>query len=136
MKEQNVLKKIMIAVSGRTKIFRNNTGTGWVGKSIHIRNTTTMTLNAGDVVIRNARPLKAGLVKGGSDLIGWTEQVVTPQMVGQKVAIFTAIEVKKSNKHKASDEQIRFLNAIKRGGGFAGVAWDCETAQSITSGNI
>ena len=30
-----------------------------------------------------------------SDLIGWTEIIITPEMIGKRVAVFTAIEVKK-----------------------------------------
>jgi len=64
---------------------------------------------------------------GGSDLIGYSRVTVTPDMVGQTIAVFTAYEVKtletiipkgeKQKKHYA--EQQRFLNAIIRSGGIA-----------------
>jgi hypothetical protein len=67
-----------------------------------------------------------GLCKGSSDLIGWTPVTITPEMVGKKVAVFTAIEVKKNKfgKYRATDEQKHFITAVKNNGGMAGVA-DC-----------
>ena len=68
-----------------------------------------------------------GLCKGSSDLIGWTPITVTPDMVGKKIAVFTAIEVKlnKNGKYKATEDQKRFISAVLNNGGFAGVA-DCK----------
>lgn len=68
-----------------------------------------------------------GLCKGSSDLIGWTPITITPEMVGSKIAVFTAVEVKlnKNGKYKATDEQKRFISAVLNNGGFAGVA-DCK----------
>ena len=45
-----------------------------------------------------------------SDLIGWTEIVVTPEMVGQRIAIFTAIEVKSEKWKCSNDERERLQN--------------------------
>lgn len=68
-----------------------------------------------------------GLCKGSSDLIGWTPVTITPEMVGAKVAIFTAIEVKKNKRgsYRATQEQLNFISAVKANGGFAGIA-DCK----------
>ncbi len=35
-----------------------------------------------------------GLCVGSSDLIGFKSMTITPEMVGQKIAVFTALEVK------------------------------------------
>lgn len=123
MKEQNILKTIMLAVTQYTKsrIFRNNTGTGWVGESKRISKRTSVFLNPGDVVIRNARPLRAGLCVGSSDLIGWSKREITPEMVGKEIAIFTAIEVK-TESGRIRKEQLNFIEKIKKDGGIAGIA--------------
>ena len=82
--------------------------------------------NVGMYTTPDGYVVRYGLCKGSSDLIGWTPVTITPEMVGRKIAVFTAVEVKK-NKHGsygATDDQIRFISAVKSNGGFAGVA-DC-----------
>ena len=113
MKENNIQSLIMIAFSKFGRIFRNNTGMGWAGKSRRMPNN--------DVVIRDARPLHAGLCIGSSDLIGFSVVEITPEMVGKKVAVFTAIEVKKP-KQKPTIEQQQFISTVTDMGGIAFVA--------------
>ena len=125
MKELNIQKSIMLAVSKYSRMFRNNVGTGWVGKVSATKD--------GGKYIKDARPLKAGLCTGSSDLIGWTTKTITPEMVGCKVAIFTAIEVKKNSKSVTSPEQINFIQRVKIDGGFAGIARSDEDAVLIVN---
>jgi len=59
-----------------------------------------------------------------SDLIGWTEVVVTPEMVGRTLAVFTAIEVKKEDwkpNYRDTRElhQRNFIEWVKSRGGIA-----------------
>lgn len=60
-----------------------------------------------------------------SDLIGFTTKVITPDMIGKTVAIFTAVEVKAEH-FNTSDERIiaqqNFINWVVRHGGIAGFA--------------
>jgi hypothetical protein len=67
---------------------------------------------------------------GGSDLIGWTTQVITPAMVGTKVAIFTAAEVKTYN-GAVRPEQKNFLEAVKAAGGIAGIVRSADDAIAL-----
>jgi len=58
----------------------------------------------------------SGLLPGSGDLIGWTEIIITPEMVNEKVAVFTSIEAKTLN-DKMSDKQKKwFINVCKAGG--------------------
>ena len=113
--------------------FRCNTGTGWIGtgKPIRITSRQTVTLHPGDVVLRGpVRPLHAGLVKGGSDVIGWDSVVVTADMVGKTIAQFLAVECK-DGKGRLSDEQRIFLENVRSAGGKCGVAYTAEDARDI-----
>lgn len=110
-----LVSRVMLAVGGLrwVRIFRNNTGMAWVGKATK--------LGGGKVLIEDARPLHAGLIKGGADLIGWTVREIRPEHVGQRWAVFTAIEVKDGSGRANSDQQ-RFLQTVEDAGGIAGIA--------------
>jgi len=101
-----------LATDLKARLFRNNTGMAWQGKVTRNKD--------GSILIRDPRPLHAGLVVGGSDLIGWTPTVISADMVGRTVAIFTAVEVKAGA--KATKEQLAFISAVQGAGGLAGVA--------------
>jgi len=90
---------------------------------------------SGDRLIVDPRPLHAGLCVGSSDLIGWTPVVVTPDMVGKTVGIFTAVEVKKSN-GRASKSQLNFIDRVKMDGGIAGIATNESEAVNMVQNMI
>lgn len=121
-KESNIQKSILLAV-GNTgcRLFRINAGQGWTGDVAHNPD--------GSITIQNPRPLKAA-IKGFSDLAGFTPVLITPEMVGRTLAVFTAIECK-SPKGKPTDEQENFLNYIRSQGGKAGIARSPEDALKI-----
>ena len=120
LKEQNIQSKIRLAVSKlRFTIFRQNTGFGWVGNARKVGRST--------VIIDNARPFTAGLCVGSSDLIGFKAVTITPEMVGRKIAVFTAIEVK-SKTGRLTEEQKTFLAAVNNAGGIGIVARSDESA--------
>ena len=115
-KETPLLHRIMLALTGvNTRTFRNQVGQGWYGK--------TRNIDRGVVVLENARPLKAGLCTGSSDLIGWHSVEITPAMVGRRIAVFTAIEGK-TGKTRTTDEQFNFLEAVRQAGGIALIVRD------------
>lgn len=67
---------------------------------------------------------------GGSDLLGFVAKTITPDMVGSRVAIFLAIEVK-SKTGKVKPEQQRFIDFVKSKGGIAGVCRSKEEAEEL-----
>ena len=110
MSEQRIQQQIRVACSnGDTRLFRNNTGT--------LRD-------------QNGRPVSFGLARGSADLIGWRTVTITPDMVGQQVAVFTSIEVKTAT-GRIRPEQQQWLDAVQAAGGIAGVARSVEDAQRI-----
>ena len=86
--------------------------------------------NTGKLKDLTGRWVEFGLCVGSSDLIGWTTREITPDMVGQTVAIFTAIEVKKAT-GTTSPEQQNFISRVREAGGIAGVARSPEEARDI-----
>ncbi len=133
MSEADIQNRILRLAVGAVRLFRNNVGQGWVGKSRRIEQTGMAWLKKGDVVVSGARPLHAGLCEGSSDLIGWRTITITPDMVGQRVAVFTAIEVK-SERGRPTPEQRAFVAAVRAMGGRAGVAWSEQDARDILDG--
>ena len=71
-----------------------------------------------------------GLAKGSSDLIGFKTIKVTPEMIGQDLAVFTSIEVK-TNSGQLSKYQHNWLQAVKKAGGIVGVARNVKDALNI-----
>jgi len=76
--------------------------------------------NVGLFDTKDGRKIRTGLCVGSSDLIGWTPVQVRPDMVGKKVAIFTALEVK-AGRGSATKDQAAFIEAVKNAGGIAEV---------------
>jgi len=108
--EQSIQQHIRVACSkGDCRLYRNNCG-----------------------VLRDHRgvPVRYGLQPGSSDLIGWRSITITPEMVGQRVAVFTSIEVK-STTGRVRQEQQQWLDAVQAAGGIAGVARSVEDAQRL-----
>ena len=54
--------------------------------------------------------------EGWPDLTGWETVVITPDMVGQKIAVFSVVEVK-TGSLKLTDKQNRFKELILKMGG-------------------
>lgn len=70
---------------------------------------------------RTGRMVQFGLARGSADLIGWRTIVITPEMVGQRIAVFTSIEVK-TERGRVRPEQHAWLGCVQAAGGIAGVA--------------
>lgn len=85
--------------------------------------------NIGLATFPDGSKVEYGLGPGTSDLIGWKPVTVTQDMVGKRLAVFVAVEVKKPG-HKTSKErleqQLNFLHRVVEAGGI-GVMCDDET---------
>ena len=106
--ERDIQAEIWRALSKFSVMFRNNVGAFKDG----------------------GRWVQFGLVRGSSDLIGWTRVKITPDMVGQTVAVFTAIECK-TVKGRATPGQIYFIERVKIDGGYAGITRSAEDALKV-----
>jgi hypothetical protein len=110
--ETTLQQQIRLALGTRPdlRLFRNNTGT------------------LPDP--RTGRPVQFGLARGSADLIGLRTVTITPDMVGQQVAVFTSIEVK-TPKGRPTAEQQNWLKMVQSLGGIAGIARSVRDANEI-----
>jgi hypothetical protein len=106
--ERRIQSEIQLAANGPARLWRNNVG-----------------------ALRDQRGqlVRYGLCPGSSDLIGYRTIVITPDMVGQRIALFAAVEVK--DRAAPTDQQQAFLQLIEQAGGLAGVARSVPDALSI-----
>jgi hypothetical protein len=112
--EQSIQQHIRLACSkGLTRLFRNN-----VGRLPDPRTGRWVEFGVGG--------------KGAGDLLGWRTITITPEMVGQRIAVFTSIEVKTPTGRLRLEQQ-QWLDAVQAAGGIAGVARSVEDALRITT---
>ena len=105
-----------------------------------MRNNSGVSVNPAGQLVRfglgNTSKKRTDEIKS-SDLIGITKIVITQEMVGQIIGVFTAIEVKKEdwNPGKKLDArekaQNRFISWIVSQGGFAGFCNSVENLKNI-----
>ena len=105
-KEKNLINEYLSNLPENMRMFRTNSGMGWAGKSV----------KKGEmVIIKNPFPLHC-MPEGWPDITGWETVEITPDMIGQKIAVFSVVEVK-TGRLKLSDEQNKFKDLIQRMGG-------------------
>ena len=110
MSEHLTQQRILLAHGrGPGRLWRNNTGT--------LRD-------------RQGRPVKFGLCKGSSDLIGLRSITIGPEHVGQTMAVFAAVEVKSATGRPTPDQRA-FIDTVQSMGGLAGIARSVEDAAAI-----
>lgn len=124
--ESEIQQKIQIAARYQgCRLMRNNSGA--------LKDETGRVVRYG---LGNISKVQNAEIKS-SDLIGITTIVITPDMVGKRIGVFTAIEVKKEewNQNKKLDKreeaQLNFINWIKTLGGFAGFATSIDNIKDI-----
>jgi len=110
MNESNTLRAAMLAISAAGGVvFRNNVGLA---------------------VYPDGTRVRYGLAPGSSDLIGWRSVVITPEMVGQRVAVFVAVEVKTAT-GRATPQQLNFIQQVQQAGGIAGIVRSADEARGL-----
>jgi hypothetical protein len=115
MSEIDLVRSLQIKASELGhRLWRNNSGVGWAGQQIRVSRSQMVMIHPGDVVIRAARALHAGLATGSSDLIGITN-----------TGRFLAVEAK-TPKGRTTDGQESFLEMVNRLGGIGIVARSLE----------
>ena len=99
--------------------------------------------NSGALVDDRGRLVRYGLgsftdkdVLASSDYIGPTPVIITPEMVGRVIGVFTAVETKAEgwvfNKNDKKElKQKNFIDIVNRAGGFAGFAQSIEDYKRI-----
>ena len=123
MSEHTTQQRILLACgSGSARLWRNNVGTGWAGQAVKIQRRGMVAVEPGDIIVRQGRPLHAGLCVGSSDLIGYR--------VVDGVAQFVALEVKSAT-GRATKEQTHFIDHINAVGGCAGIVRSVEDARTV-----
>jgi len=94
-------------------------------------NTRLLRNNCGQCQTTDGRVIRYGVGNpGGSDLIGLHSITITPDMVGKRLAVFTAIEVKTST-GRVSEQQQRFIAMVRNYGGIAGIARSVDDAAKL-----
>ncbi|EJG5414303.1 VRR-NUC domain-containing protein [Salmonella enterica] len=134
-RESTVQKSIWARLGFISALFRVNTGRAWLsglGPRGCIRQ------DDGSVIVEAARPIALGFanpagepVNGTADLIGWTSIEITPEMVGQKIAVFTSVETKRQQGGRVSPEQIKWSDQVTKAGGIAIVANSDDLAEDL-----
>ena len=128
MSEANLMRQIQMAASKiGARLFRNNIVTAWQGQVYRPTARVQVSVGPQDVVIRNARAINAGLGVGTSDLIGWAPLVISADMIGKRVAIFSSVEIK-TKTGRVTPEQKNFLSVVDGEGGLAILARSIEDA--------
>lgn len=135
MTEKKLMHEIMLAATQHgARLFRNHVGVAWHGTQV-IRATKTahVIIEAGDLLLRNARPVRSGFGVGSSDLIGWTPRLITQADVGKTVAQFLACEVKAED-GRVDQAQQDFVDAVNAAHGAALVARAVDELIAVING--
>ena len=82
---------------------------------------------------RTGRLVTFGLARGSADLIGWRTITIGPEHVGQRIAVFTSIEVKTPT-GRVTPQQHAWLSVVLAAGGIAGIARSVPDALRIATG--
>lgn len=125
--ESQLLADIMLAHSkGNMRLLRTNSGTAWAGKIVHQDHQR--------IIISPYHAIKL-CPEGTADVCGAVSEIITADMVGQRVAIAVGLELK-IGRRQPTAEQLAFGAILRRLGGRWGIARSVEDARRILSGEV
>lgn len=124
MSEADNQAQIMLRLGSHpdVRLFRNHVGSGFTGQFVRTVDDLT--------ILRNARRATFGLTPGSADLVGWRRLVITPEHVGQALAVFLSVECK-SAAGKLRPDQQQWRAVVANMGGLAGMARTPDDAFKI-----
>ena len=125
IQENNLRILVERSLSPLQRLWRVNAGQGWIGKILSRKNNI--------LTLRDPRPF-FGMPPGTTDMIGFDSIIITPEMVGKKVAVFVGDELKATKNDKLKKDQVNFKNLIVSMGGIH--REHRETGEVIQSDNI
>ncbi|EIP9221001.1 hypothetical protein LT875_002447 [Salmonella enterica] len=136
-REATEQRLIWAAVGLDCTLYRVNTGRGYVS-GLGPAGISKLTDNS--ILMKAARPIPLGfinprneVVDGVADLNGWTSITITPEMVGQTIAVFTSVETKRTKGGVISVAQSDWRDKVTAAGGIAFVANSAHTAKAMLS---
>ena len=88
--------------------------------------------NVGQYRTEDGRVIRYGLLPGSGDLIGWRSVLITPDMVGQRIAQFVSVEVK-TPKGTVRPEQQVWADNVRKAGGIAVIARSVEDVKFLVA---
>ena len=121
--EHTIQSRILALGRGDVRLARINAGKSWQGKA---------SARPGGIWLEGGRPI-AGAPNGTPDVCGAVSVLVTPDMVGQRVAVAVGIEVK-AKRGRRSPAQLAWLAAASALGARVGVARSVAEAEAILRG--
>lgn len=87
--------------------------------------------SVGGAKLADGRFLRYGLTPGSADLIGWRSIVITPEMVGMRVAVMASLEIKRPGRAYVRPEQVNWQRVVSAAGGMAGIVSSSEEARKV-----
>lgn len=110
------LHQLNLGKNPNIRAWRNNVGLFYAKRSSHPKCMCGRHLNLDEYL----EPVRTGLCPGSADLIGFESITITPAMIGKKIAVFRADEVK-YKKNRLSPLQNQWLQVCKEAGAITNI---------------
>ena len=152
LSEKDLQNQVFVRLNSRrdVRVFRNNVGVGFMGTEFidkdelinalrilfaalmqGVGKTAQQILHeTGLLILKYPRRIRFGLHEGSADLIGWKSVKITPDMVGQKIAVFVSAEIKGPH-GRMREEQNNWMAQVLFAGGHAYEIRDILQADKI-----